>query len=308
MCTMSFKTLIFTILFSLSVALPTSIKATGEWAGCSGQAGVCIDVNTYDCSSSTLTGKCPGDSNIRCCPYPAGLISSECTASSGVCTRSENCEGTTSTGKCPGPSEITCCSSSSECTLGTAAGCETSVLSGLTKQLVDELNAMGISFANFSDTSKILCSGSCEPFLQTAARDALSEATSAANSFLTLNSAYRSSAQQYFIYIRFLRRECNFKRAARPGTSNHEGGLAIDTSLYNEWRPRLEPFGWKWFGNSDPFHFDYTEGGNRDVRRESLRAFQNLWNRNNPNDQIAADGLYGPTTSDRLSLAPCNGW
>lgn len=305
---MFFKALILTFLITTSHGLPAIIRATGEWDACSGQAGVCIDVNTYTCSSTTLSGKCPGASNIRCCPYPGGVVSSDCKAVPGVCTRTENCPGTVLTGKCPGPSGVTCCRSSSGCTLGTAPGCETSVASGLTKQLVDELNAMGISFATLSDTSRFRCSSPCQPFLQTAAKTALSSATSAANDYITLNSAYRSSAQQYLLYNWYLKGQCKVGLAAKPGTSNHESGLAIDASAYSSWKSRLESYGWKWFGSSDPVHFDYTAGGNSKVRQESLRAFQRLWNRKNPNDQITADGIYGSATALRLSKAPCNGW
>lgn len=298
---------------SYAFVLPFLFRATGEWEGCSGQAGVCIDVNAYTCSGSTLTGKCPGAANIRCCPFPDGVSSSQCTASSGVCTRTENCAQTSLTGLCPGPTEITCCTGSPEsdssCTLGSASGCSTEVASGITKQLVDELNAMGISFATLSDTTKFRCSSPCQPYLQTAAKDSLSEAASAANDFITLNSAYRSSAQQYLLYKWYLAGACDsIDVAARPGTSNHESGLAIDTSNYNYWRSRLEPYGWDWLGPSDAVHFDYTSGENQNVRRQSLRAFQRLWNRNNPTDQIADDGIYGSETEARLKDAPCDGW
>lgn len=55
------------------------------------------------------------------------------------------------------------------CTLGSviAGGtqCETSVAAGLTKQIADELTAMGISFARIS-SARIACGGGCSGFIQ----------------------------------------------------------------------------------------------------------------------------------------------
>lgn len=194
------------------------------------------------------------------------------------------------------------------CTLGTENGCSTAAASGLTSQLVAELNAMGYSFATLSDTNRFRCSPPCQPYLQTSARDALAAATLSKNDFITLNSAYRSSAQQYLLYRWYLSGICGIALAAKPGTSNHEGGLAIDTSFYDFWRSALADQSWVWFGSGDPVHFTYTgSGAVSGVPRESLRAFQRLWNRNNP-DKITEDGLYGPNTENRLSRAPCSGW
>lgn len=306
---MSSQSLILALLLTLisTQALPT-VRQTGAWAQCSSQPGVCIDTNSYSCSTPTLSGLCQGLSNIRCCPFPGGVSSSDCSPV-GVCTLSENCPSTPLTGKCPGPSAVTCCTSSgSGCTLGTASGCLTDVASGLTAQLVDELNDMGVTFSRLSDQNRFRCSSPCEPYLQTDAHNALASATSSVNDFITLNSAYRSSAQQYLLYNWFQKKQCNIPLAAKPGTSNHEGGLAVDTNSYSFWRPILQGFSWVWLGSRDPFHFDYTGGGVSGVPRESLRAFQRLWNRNNPGDTILEDGLFGDQTADRLSKAPCDGW
>src|SRR6185437_6175944 len=39
-----------------------------------------------------------------------------------------------------------------------------------------------------------------------------------------------------------------------------------------------------------------------------IKAFQVLWNANNPNDTIAADGAYGPATEARLQKSPAAGF
>ena len=84
------------------------------------------------------------------------------------------------------------------------------------------------------------------------------------------------------------------------------GGRAIDTSSYNYWMSTLQAYGWTWLGNSDPVHFDYLSVS--DLAKQNLQAFQRLWNRYNPNNKIAEDGIYGPDTEKALYNAPCNGW
>ena len=198
----------------------------------------------------------------------------------------------------------------SACILGTAGGCSTSVCSGLTAQLVDELDSMGYSFTQLNTStysSWIKCTSPCEPYLQASAASALLTATKAKNDYITLNSAYRSSAQQYLLYQWYLAGKCNIGLAAKPGQSDHEAGRSIDTSYYTYWMSTLEANGWTWsYGSSDPYHFDYFAAS--DLSAKSLMAFQNLWNQHNPNDQITADGLYGPDTASALYNAPCNGW
>jgi hypothetical protein len=44
------------------------------------------------------------------------------------------------------------------------------------------------------------------------------------------------------------------------------------------------------------------------VAVENLKAFQQLWNKNNPNEQIVADGKWRPQTANVMVKAPCKGW
>lgn len=195
------------------------------------------------------------------------------------------------------------------CTLGTAGGCSTAIAAGLTSQLVAELNSIGISFASLSDPARFVCTSPCVPSLQTAARDSLSAATASVGDFITLNSAYRSSAQQYLLYSWWSSGLCGIPAADLPGTSRHEGGLAIDTNFYDFWSSTLSSYSWVWAGAADVFHFRYAgEGAVEGVEAQSLLAFQRLWNRNNPSDLISEDGAYGPITASKLSAAPCGGW
>ena len=68
---------------------------------------------------------------------------------------------------------------------------------GLTDEITAELGVMGYSFKSL-DPSWVKCSSPCS--LQTAAADALVSATKSKNDYITLNSAFRSAAQQYLLY------------------------------------------------------------------------------------------------------------
>jgi hypothetical protein len=83
---------------------------------------------------------------------------------------------------------------------------------------------MGYSFATL-DSTWIKCSAPCVPKLQTAAANALANAAKSKNDYITLNSAIRSSAQQYLLYNWYNKGICGISLAATPGTSNHEGSM-----------------------------------------------------------------------------------
>ena len=92
--------------------------------------------------------------------------------------------------------------------------------------------------------------------------------------------------------------QCNIPRAAKPGLSNHEDGLALDTPDFQAWISALGNEDWDWFGNPDSVHFTYRGSGVRDdIGDIGVKAFQQLWNKNNPNDQITVDGTFRPQTA-----------
>jgi hypothetical protein len=96
--------------------------------------------------------------------------------------------------------------------------------------------------------------------------------------------------------------------AAQPGRSNHESGVALDVPAYSTWKTRLTARGYAWFGSGDAVHFDYRGAGAVDIRPLAVKAFQRLWNRNNPGDRIAEDGAWGPSTASRMDRAPAGGF
>jgi len=102
--------------------------------------------------------------------------------------------------------------------------------------------------------------------------------------------------------------QCGISLAASPGSSNHEGGRAIDTSNYNYWSSILSKYGWKHtYPDTDPVHFDYSAA--QDLASVNLLAFQRLYNRySGASEKLTEDGIYGPATEKALYNSPCSGW
>ena len=188
-------------------------------------------------------------------------------------------------------------------------GCTTSVVRPLSEQLIAELNCLSPDAVSLIPYDSQLDVGNIFDFLQTPAGDTLpSVLDERPGTTMTVNSALRSLAQQYLLYQWYLDDRCGIALAAAPGTSNHERGLAIDINDSSGWRTPLESHDWSWLGANDPVHYDFEGSGTVDIQGLSVRAFQRLWNLNNPDDEILEDGLYGPQTESRLAISPVNGF
>jgi peptidoglycan hydrolase-like protein with peptidoglycan-binding domain len=148
------------------------------------------------------------------------------------------------------------------------------------------------------------------PLLQPPAKAALARAIRDRGVPLFVTSAYRTIAQQQILYNHYKNNRCGITLAAPPPRSNHQSGLAIDVpvSEVEAWKPYLEKHGWRWLGPADRVHFDYVGSGTKDLRSVAVKAFQQLWNRNNYNDQIAEDGIWGISTLRRLQRSPVKGF
>ena len=83
-----------------------------------GKSGKCVF--SSQCSGTSVSGKCPGGNDFKCCLSSGGSIdggSSEnkffgpCTGGGGACVNSEAvpCETSFVSGKCPGGSNVKCC-------------------------------------------------------------------------------------------------------------------------------------------------------------------------------------------------------
>lgn len=116
-----------------------------------------------------------------------------------------------------------------------------------------------------------------------------------------LTTTFRSQREQSGIYRCYHRRNCRSRRgiyrAARPGTSLHEAGLAVDVAgvaAGNRRHRRLtrdgkkivrimRKHGFKWpHGMGDPVHFEISprQAGYR-THRAAIRAGQQRWNAQN---------------------------
>lgn len=187
-------------------------------------------------------------------------------------------------------------------------GCSTAFVKGLSLQIIDEMNLLIPNvLVSFDDLDVSGNPASVNFFAQPKAKDALRRAIRRRGVTLSLNSAYRTVVQQHILFS-WQGSPC-VKTAAKPGKSNHEDGFAIDTPDFAAWRSALEAENWDWFGTGDKVHFTYVGGGVRDdIGDIGVKAFQMLWNKNNPRDQIEVGTGYGPQTAARLNRCPADGF
>ncbi|NEO03879.1 MAG: hypothetical protein F6K50_53940, partial [Moorea sp. SIO3I7] len=180
---------------------------------------------------------------------------------------------------------------------------------GLDQQLINRLNVLRPnSLVSFKDLN-VEMTGDNWPYLQPAAKQALQQAIDERGIPLLVNGAYRTIAQQLVLYNHYRNQNrCEIPIAAPPSRSNHQSGLALDISDYLSWRPYLQKYGWRWLGWGDPVHFDYVGGKTRDIRADSVLAFQQLWNLNNPTERIIEDGILQALTEQRLNNSPVDGF
>jgi murein L,D-transpeptidase YcbB/YkuD len=191
---------------------------------------------------------------------------------------------------------------------------DTGRVSGLSRQIIAQMNtiANGI-LINFESLPGIEGSGaSLNLYLQAGAKESLRAAlreglAKQPNLKMTINSAYRTVAQQHILYQVFQRDPKLIPLASKPGNSNHENGLAIDVNNYNAWKPYLTAHGWHWLGGNDPVHFSESSGRD-DVNKLGIAAFQALWNQYHPDDSMTVDGNFGAQTAAKMDSAPIGGF
>lgn len=190
------------------------------------------------------------------------------------------------------------------------SSCSTSSVKGLSKQIIAEARCINPdAFVAIGSHGNLTVGSSAYAYVEKPARDRLSAALKEnPGKTMTLNSALRTVAQQYMLYRWYQSGRCGISLAAKPGASNHETGLALDIQQYSTWKTILTNKGFKWLGSSDPWHFDYVGSGAVSYKGLDVKAFQRLWNRNNPGDKIDTDGVWGPQTEARMKKAPAGGF
>lgn len=142
--------------------------------------------------------------------------------------------------------------------------------------------------------------------------DGLQAAAIQEDDFISITAAYRDVAMQY--YSRWYKENCDAAfDAAVPGESNHQGGRAVDVRYYDFWWDALLENGFNHPIPGDRPHFELVgtaafRAESAELQELSVLAYQRLWNRNNPDDLIPEDGVYGATTKSRLGFAPVEGF
>jgi Putative peptidoglycan binding domain/D-alanyl-D-alanine carboxypeptidase len=191
---------------------------------------------------------------------------------------------------------------------------DTGRISGLNRQIIAKMNTLANGILlNFESLPGIEGSGaSLNLYLQAGARESLRAAlrdglAKQPKLKMTINSAYRTAAQQHILYQVYQRDAKLIPLASKPGNSNHENGLAIDVNNYSVWKPYLIANGWHWLGGNDPVHFSETSGRD-DLNNLGIAAFQSLWNQYHPNDLITVDGNFGAKTAAKMDSAPIGGF
>jgi len=190
-------------------------------------------------------------------------------------------------------------------------GCDTSVIKGLSQELVNWTNCMKPGLFTDIKSLRNAALGSAAaavPYLQHQAFTHLQKAIDQRGVKMTINSALRTLPQQVMLYTWFQRGKCGITAAAKPGTSNHEGGTAVDIQDADAWISAMQANQWKKLGSFDPPHYDYIGSGSVDITTLHVQAFQKLWNANNPTKKIAEDGIYGPNTEAAVLASPVGGF
>lgn len=188
--------------------------------------------------------------------------------------------------------------------------CSTAHVDGLSRQIIAESRCLDANaFTRVPPRRNLSGSGHVFLYLDAPARDHLVRALDAhPERVLKVHSALRTVAQQYLLSRWAAGKRCGIQLANRPGESNHETGLALDVGGPAAWRPALESEGFRWLGSIDRVHFDYVGVGATHHDGLDVRAFQRLWNRNNPEDVISETGHYDAATERRLKRSPAGGF
>ncbi|MCA9565472.1 MAG: hypothetical protein KC561_18370, partial [Myxococcales bacterium] len=190
------------------------------------------------------------------------------------------------------------------------------LIDGIGVQLVEELICMDDSWLEFYEPCEevgcIWAHGPQPLAIRPEVIQALREVALEENDFISITAGYRDVAMQY--YSRWYKENCNSDFAAAiPGGSNHQGGRAVDIRYPAFWNDALLAGGFVHPIPNDTPHYElYMDATFReeseDLKELSILAFQRLWNRNNPNDLIPEDGVYGADTKEALGSSPVEGF
>ena len=121
-----------------------------------------------------------------------------------------------------------------------AQSCTTTAVKGLAMQLVEEIQCLRPNtFARIDNTPGLALGSAVFPYLQTKAAQGLVAAQKARGTTMSINSALRTLPQQFLLYRWYQTGRCGIGLAASPGTSNHEGAIAVDIDDTAGWRASM---------------------------------------------------------------------
>lgn len=191
-----------------------------------------------------------------------------------------------------------------------ARSCSTSTVDGLSRQIIAQSRCVDAgAFVPLPKRKNLIAASHVFLYFDRAARDELVAVLDEhPDRTMTVNSALRTVVQQYMVNRWAAQKRCGVQMATLPGESNHESGLALDIREAKLWRRALEDHGFRWLGPKDRVHFDYKRAPASSHTNADVTAFQQLWNRNHPDDPIAETGRYNAATEQRLKKAPPNGF
>ncbi|CAF1197208.1 unnamed protein product [Adineta ricciae] len=215
------------VVFIVSLAAPLAYACVVD-----NLKGTCMEKSA--CAGRTVAGKCAGAANIQCC-LPTGT---SCSASgkSGVCVDVGSCAGTAVSGLCPGAANIKCCVASGG-SAGSPAGLCGSYAGSEVKSIAGNDNVMYSVVKIRSEHLTTPSSASLSPTdsdntmttTTACAFDQMATAAKAAGVSVKISSGFRTIARQNYFWNCYQTKSCNNGNlAARPGTSNHGKGIALD--------------------------------------------------------------------------------
>ena len=181
----------------------------------------------------------------------------------------------------------------------------TSGVDGLDSQVIQR---MGLDSLAKVFEPNFTAGDDCIPYFQPHVAASLSKILRAnSRRRMTCTSAFRSVVRQCVLYECFRRRIGGITLAATPGSNApHSQAIAIDIQEWENWKPILEDEGWDWQGSAKRRHFD-LHSKIPDLPSRSIKAFQELWNENNP-DKLVVDGIWGEKTRQAMLRSPAEGW
>lgn len=207
-----------------------------------------------------------------------------------------------------GPSTVFAASSKS---------CSTSIVRGLTEQLVSEVRCLApeaIAKLDDVEAAGVTRADDVLPYVQPPVAAALVKAAKASTKPIRITSALRMLPQQFLLHRWASVGRCGISMAAKVGESNHEQGLAVDLDMNGGSatnkiiKKAMADAGFEWLGPSDPVHFNYAGTDGVDLQGLSVRAFKRLWTRNHPEAPLADDTVYDARVEAKLKASPSDGF